>query len=251
MSKRWYQENRRDPWRREARSKGYRARSAYKLKQIQDRFSVMRKGDAVLDIGCHPGGWTQIAVEEVGEDGLVIGVDLLATSPVEGAKLIIGDATEDATIMQVEEFLGGRMLNVVISDISPSLTGRYDTDQAISLELSTTVLDVAMGVLQPGGTFVTKTFQGTGIEGLVDAAKDRFSNVQRYAPTASRNASSETYLICRNKLPRAKRGTNGRTAMEQVSDHLKNLGIVTNRNDPEEEVTTLVGLRKLSRKEEE
>ena len=115
----------------------------------------MRKGDAVLDIGCHPGGWTQVAVEEVGENGLVVGVDLLATSPVEGAKLIIGDATEDATITQVEQFLEGRMLNVVISDISPSLTGRYDTDQAISLELSTTVLDVAMGVLQPGGTFVT------------------------------------------------------------------------------------------------
>ena len=180
---------------------------------------------------------------------MVVGVDLLATSPVEGAKLIIGDATEDSTITQVEEFLEGRMLNVVISDISPSLTGRYDTDQAISLELSTTVLDVAVGVLQPGGTFVTKTFQGTGIEGLVDAAKDRFSNVQRYAPTASRNASSETYLICRNKLPRARKGANGRTAMEQVSDHLKNIGIVTNRNDPEEEVDTLVGLRKLSRRE--
>ena len=79
--------------------------------------------------------------------------------------------------------------------------------------------------------------------------KDRFSNVQRYAPTASRNASSETYLICRNKLPRARKRANGRTAMEQVSDHLKNIGIVTNRNDPEEEVATLVGLRKLSRRE--
>ena len=251
MSKRWYQENRRDPWRREARSKGYRARSAYKLKQIQDRFSVMRKGDAVLDIGCHPGGWTQVAVEEVGEDGLVVGVDLLATSPVEGAKLIIGDATEDATITQVEEFLEGRLLNVVISDISPSLTGRYDTDQAISLELSTTVLDVAMGVLQPGGTFVTKTFQGTGIEGLVDAAKDRFSNVQRYAPTASRNASSETYLICRNKLPRPRRRADGRTAMEQVSDHLSDLGIVTTPNENGEDLPTMVGLRRLSKREEE
>ena len=90
----------------------------------------MRKGDAVSDIGCHPGGWTQVAVEEVGENGLVVGVDLLATSPVEGAKLIIGDATEDATITQVEQFLEGRMLNVVISDISPSLTGRYDTDRS-------------------------------------------------------------------------------------------------------------------------
>tara|TARA_B100000575_G_scaffold175925_1_gene141054 strand:- start:2639 stop:3391 length:753 start_codon:yes stop_codon:yes gene_type:complete len=250
VSKRWYQENRRDPWRREARSKGYRARSAYKLKQIQDRFSVIRRGDSVLDIGCHPGGWTQVAVEEAGENGSVIGVDLLATSPVEGAKLIIGDATEESTLQQIRDILGEEDLNVVISDISPRLTGRYDTDQAISLELSTTVLDVATKVLRPGGTFVTKTFQGTGIEGLVDAAKDRFSNVQRYAPTASRNASSETYLICRNKLPRPRRRADGRTAMEQVADHLSDLGIVTTPNEDEEDLPTMVGLRRLSKREE-
>ena len=75
MSKRWYQENRRDPWRREARSKGYRARSAYKLKQIQDKFGIIRKGDSVLDVGCHPGGWTQVAVEEVGENGFVYAIE--------------------------------------------------------------------------------------------------------------------------------------------------------------------------------
>ena len=250
MSKRWYQENRRDPWRREARSKGYRARSAYKLKQIQDRFSVIRRGDYVLDIGCHPGGWTQVAVEESGENGLVIGVDLLATSPVEGARLIIGDATEESTLLQIRSLLEGEDLNVVISDISPRLTGRYDTDQAISLELSTTVLDVAIEVLRPGGTFVTKTFQGTGIEGLVEV-KDRFSNVQRFAPTASRNSSSETYLICRNKLPSPRKRASGRTAMQQVSDHLSDLGVVTQVEDFEEGITPLVGLRRLSRREEE
>ena len=109
MSKRWYQESRRDPWRREARSKGYRARSAYKLKQIQDRFSVIRRGDNVLDIGCHPGGWTQVAVEESGENGLVIGVDLLATSPVEGARLIIGDATESLHLPKYEVCWGTKI----------------------------------------------------------------------------------------------------------------------------------------------
>ena len=171
MSKRWYQENRRDPWRREAKSKGYRARSAYKLKQIQDKFEIIRKGDYVLDIGCHPGGWTQVAVEEVGEDGYVIGVDLLSTSPVEGATIIIGDITNPNTIEQVNDELEGYNLNCVISDISPRLTGRYDTDQAISLELSTMVLDVAMTILAPGGSFVTKIFQGVGIEGLIEQQK--------------------------------------------------------------------------------
>ncbi len=163
MSKRWYQENRRDPWRREARSKGYRARSAYKLKQIQDKFGIIRKGDSVLDVGCHPGGWTQVAVEEVGENGFVLGVDLLSTSPIEGATVLIGDISEKSTLEQISELLGDRILNTVISDISPKLTGRYDTDQAISLELSTLVMDTAMLILTPGGNFVTKYFKGQGL----------------------------------------------------------------------------------------
>ena len=107
MSKRWHQEKRRDSWGRQARSKGYRARSAYKIKQIQERFGILRPGDAVLDIGCHPGGWTQVLVEEVGEDGLVIAVDLLATSAVEGAEILIGDITERSTIDRIAEFVAG------------------------------------------------------------------------------------------------------------------------------------------------
>ena len=165
MSKRWYQENRRDPWRRQAKSKGYRARSAYKLKQIQEKFGVIREGDAILDLGCHPGGWTQVSVEESGEEGQIIGVDLKSTSPVEGASIIQGNITHAETIERIIELLDGRELNVVLSDISPKLTGRYDTDQAISLELSTMTLDVAMDMLVPGGSFVTKIFQGVGIEG--------------------------------------------------------------------------------------
>ena len=121
MSKRWYQENKRDPWRRDAKSKGYRARSAYKLKQIQEKFGIIRKGDCVLDIGCHPGGWTQVAVEEVGESGKVIGVDLLVTSPVEGATVLVGDITHDSTIEEITGEIAGGQLNCVISDISPGL----------------------------------------------------------------------------------------------------------------------------------
>ena len=244
MSKRWYQENRRDPWRREAKSKGYRARSAYKLKQIQDKFEIIRKGDYVLDIGCHPGGWTQVAVEEVGEDGYVIGVDLLSTSPVEGATILIGDITNPNTIEQVNEELEGYNLNCVISDISPRLTGRYDTDQAISLELSTMVLDAAMPILTPGGSFVTKIFQGVGIEGLIEAAKMRFSSVQRFAPTASRNSSSETYLVCRNKLPKLRKEAEGKTAYQHLKEHLKKLDIVVENEYENDESETKIGFRK-------
>ncbi len=248
MSKRWYQENRRDPWRREARSKGYRARSAYKLKQIQDKFGIIRKGDSVLDVGCHPGGWTQVAVEEVGENGFVLGVDILSTSPIEGASIIIGDISENSTLEEISNLLGDRDINTVISDISPKLTGRYDTDQAISLELSTLVMDKAMLVLTPGGNFVTKIFQGTGIEGLMKAAKQRFSNVQRYAPTASRKSSSETYLICQNKLPRVKGGAQGKTAYQQVQEHLEEIDVLV-KNSETNETPTAKGFRKLKKKE--
>jgi len=249
MSKRWYQDNRRDAWRRIARSKGYRTRSAYKLKQIQERFGIIRRGDAVLDVGCHPGGWTQVAVEEAGEEGLVIGVDLLATSPVDGASIIIGDISEEDTIARIRQTMGERQLNVVVSDISPNLTGRYDTDQTISLELSTLVLDAAMEFIPPGGSFVTKIFQGIGIEGLVTAARDRFSNVQRYSPTASRSASSETYLICQNRLPRARGKARGKSAAEQVQNHLSELGIVV--EDESDEVESRVGFRRIQKREEE
>ncbi|MEC7720679.1 MAG: RlmE family RNA methyltransferase [Candidatus Thermoplasmatota archaeon] len=245
MSKRWYQDNRRDAWRRIARSKGYRTRSAYKLKQIQERFGIIRTGDCVLDVGCHPGGWLQVAVEESGEEGLAIGVDLLATSPVEGATIIIGDITDESTIERISEALEDREINVVVSDISPNLTGRYDTDQTISLELSTLVLDAAMRFIPSGGSFVTKIFQGVGIEGLVDAAKDRFSNVQRFSPTASRSSSSETYLICQNKLQRVRTAARGKTALEQVNQHLSRLGILVEESDEEEE--TVVGFRRLNK----
>ena len=246
MSKRWYQENKRDPWRRDARSKGYRARSAYKLKQIQEKFSIVRKGDCVLDIGCHPGGWTQVAVEEVGESGLVIGVDLLLTSPIDGAIILVGDITQEDTMQEIRDHASKRPINSVISDISPRLTGRYDTDQAISLELSTMALDVATEVLTQGGSFITKVFQGAGIEGLVDAAKLRFSSVGRYSPTASRSASSETYLICQRRL--AKTIGPEESAMEFLSRHLASIGIVVEDRD-DQEIESKVGFRKVPRKE--
>ncbi len=245
MSKRWYQENKRDPWRRDAKSKGYRARSAYKLKQIQEKFGILRRGDAVLDIGCHPGGWTQVAIEEVGESGTVIGVDLLATSPIEGAIILVGDITKEETIGEIEGNLGNRKLNAVISDISPRLTGRYDTDQAISLELSTMALDVACELLSPGGCFVTKVFQGAGIEGLVDAAKLRFSAVGRFSPTASRSASSETYLICQKRHQMTE---GDGTAMEYVQSHLSSIGIVVD-DDDDQALDPKVGFRKIPKRE--
>ena len=265
MSKRWFQAHQRDTWRRQARSKGYRARSAFKLKQIQEKFTLIREGDLILDVGSHPGGWTQVSVEETGPNGLVIGIDLLASAPVEGAQMVIGDVTETTSqelildLLQAGTKVDGtslppvgadetRLFNTIVSDISPRLTGQYDRDQAISLELVAMVFDFTMPLLVPGGAFVTKIFQGTGIEGLVNAAKQRFSRVQRFSPEASRNSSSEVFLVCKNKLPRPKKGSRGTSVAQELNTHLESEGIIQHKDSaPIDSVKS--GFRRIPKKE--
>ena len=265
MSKRWFQAHQRDTWRRQARSKGYRARSAFKLKQIQEKFQLIREGDLVLDVGSHPGGWTQVSVEETGPNGLVIGIDLLASAPVEGAQMVIGDVTDKSSQETILALLNEglkvdgtnlpeladdeiRLFNTIVSDISPRLTGQYDRDQAISLELVAMVFDFTLPLLAPGGAFVTKIFQGTGIEGIVKAAKQRFSRVQRFSPDASRNSSSEVFLVCKNKLPRPKKGSRGSSVSQELDLHLESEGIIQQKDsEPITEVKS--GFRRIPKKE--
>lgn len=231
MSKRWYSEHRRDPWRRDAKASGYRARSAYKLLQIQKRFELMREGDTVIDVGCHPGGWSQVAVEVTGYEGRVIAVDLEPCAPIDGVELVVGDITEKQTQDLIMKMLEGSPIHSIVSDISPSLTGQYERDQAISIDLVCAVMDFSFPILNPGGSFVTKIFQGRGIEGVIEAAKGRFSKVQRYSPEASRNSSSETFLVCVNKLPRARGFGPKETVAEFVERTMIESGILTEDED--------------------
>ena len=201
MADRWADTHRRDAWRKKAKNSGYRARSAFKLKQIQDKFNIIREGDLVLDVGCHPGGWSQVSVECVGERGKVVGVDLEPCEPVEGCVFVVGDITENETQKKTIDAFSNSEINSIVSDISPNLTGNWSRDQIISLQLVASVLDFSLPLLCPGGNFVTKIFQGEGIENLINLVKPRFSNVRRYSPEASRNSSSEVYLICKNHIP--------------------------------------------------
>ena len=231
MSKRWYSEHRSDPWRRKARQEGYRARSAFKLKEIQDKFSPIRFGDAVLDVGCAPGGWSQVACELVGNEGLVVGVDLQTTSPMDGASFIIGDIQDKIIQEATREAFQGRVINTIISDISPDISGRYDIDQAVSIDLVTMVCDFSLPLLNPGGAFITKVFQGPGLDALVRALKRRFSKVHRFSPISSRNASSEIYLVCKNLKPH--HGGLIQTVGDEILDSLAKDGIVDNSDDDE------------------
>ncbi|MDA8546881.1 RlmE family RNA methyltransferase [Euryarchaeota archaeon] len=201
MADHWIENHKRDSWRRQAKASGYRARSAFKLKQIQERFNLLREGDIILDVGCHPGGWAQVATEIVGETGWVIGVDLEACQPVEGSILLVGDITDPHTQQRVLEELNERPLHSIISDISPNITGKWDMDQAVAMTLVALVYDFSLPLLCKGGSFVTKLFQGVGVEELIDVVKPFFSDVRRFSPHASRNSSSEVYLICRNFMP--------------------------------------------------
>ena len=243
MSKRWYSEHRSDPWRRKARQEGYRARSAFKLKEIQEKFFPIRHGDTVLDVGCAPGGWSQVACELVGNEGMVVGVDLQTTSPISGAFFIVGDIQDRVTQDSTREAFQGRVINTIISDISPDISGRYDIDQAISIDLVTMVCDFSLPLLNPGGAFITKVFQGPGLDALVRALKRRFSKVHRFSPISSRNASSEIYLVCKNLKPH--HGALVQTVGDEILNSLAEDGIVDN---PEDEVIPKTGFSVLRRK---
>ena len=231
MSKRWYNEHRRDPWRRKAKSSGYRSRSAYKLLQCQEKFNLIREGDTVLDIGCHPGGWSQVSVELTGETGRVIAIDLRPCEPVPGVELMVGDITEEGTQREILQMLQRKPIHAIVSDISPRLTGQYEMDQAISVDLVCMVMDFAIPLLNDGGSFITKVFQGRGIEAIVRAAKIRFSKVQRFSPVASRNSSSEVYLVCKNRLPANKIDGDEISIRMSVEKELADQGFIINSED--------------------
>ncbi len=238
MSKRWYSEHRSDPWRRKARQEGYRARSAFKLKEIQEKFTPIRNGDAVLDVGCAPGGWSQVACELVGNEGIVVGVDLQTTSPIEGALFIVGDIQDKIVQKSTREAFQGRVINTVISDISPEISGRYDIDQAVSIDLVSMVCDFSLPLLNSGGSFTTKVFQGPGLDALVRALRRRFSKVHRFSPISSRNASSEIYLVCKNLKPHhvGLKQSVGNEILESLAKD----GIIDNP-DTEEEIIAKTG----------
>ncbi len=195
---RWYQDRRRDSYYKQAKKQGYRARSAFKLKQMQDKFRLLRPGHAVADLGCAPGGWSQVLVELVAPDGIVVGVDLQKTRPVEGAQFIQGDFTQTDTRRRLAELLaatGRTHLDAVVSDMAPDMSGTYDLDQARSVHLSTLALEFADAHLIAGGTFLCKVFEGADFQEFREAVRARYKRVQQFHPPASRKQSSEVYLV--------------------------------------------------------
>ena len=188
-------QGRSDAFQRKARREGYRARSTYKLKDIQKRSKIFKTGDKVLDLGAAPGGWSQVALEFIGEEGKLVGVDLQHILPLKGALFIQGDLREKEIRDQLHELMP--KADVVISDMSPNLSGNYSVDQARSVELSSLALEIASE--RKASAFVVKVFEGADFQEYRKAVIDEFGSVRTLSPEASRKQSSEVYLIAKRK----------------------------------------------------
>jgi 23S rRNA (uridine2552-2'-O)-methyltransferase len=186
-----------DPFVRKARAHGYRSRAAFKLQEIIERDKLVRPGMVVVELGAAPGGWSQVLAQRLGPRGKLIAVDLLEMQPIGGAQLIQGDFREEATLREVESALPAGGADLVVSDMAPHITGVSSTDQARSQHLVELAIDFALGHLQPGGALLVKAFHGSGIEELRKKMRQAFAVVQVRKPKASRDRSSEFYLLGR------------------------------------------------------
>jgi 23S rRNA (uridine2552-2'-O)-methyltransferase len=200
MSRRWVSERKNDPYYKRAKRENYHSRAAYKLKQMDDRFGIIKKGDTIIDLGAAPGGWSQVAAERSAPDGLVISIDLRPISEIEGAVTMRGDAfaTETAEkVIALLESKGRGRADVILSDMSPNISGVYDIDHAKSIDLVKRAMELCSALLRPGGTFVAKVFEGEAMKELMNEAKERFNMAKPHAPEATRTRSSEIYIVCK------------------------------------------------------
>lgn len=203
VNKAWLHDHINDPYVKLASREGYRARAAYKLKEIDETFGLIKPGQLVVDLGCTPGAWSQYVRRRlspsgaaVGDlDGTIIGLDLLAMEPIEGVTFIQGDFREDTVLQQLEQALQGRQADVVVSDMAPNLSGIASADAARVEYLVELAIAFAQQHMKPQGALVAKVFHGGSYNDVVQRFKAAFTVVKPYKPKASRDRSSETFLV--------------------------------------------------------
>jgi len=200
-SQAWLERQLNDPFVVEARAKGYRSRAAFKLTEIDDRFHLIRSGSRVIDLGCAPGGWVQVALERGAS--AVVGVDLLPVDPLPPAQLVQMDFTDPDCGPKLMELLGAAP-DIVLCDIAPNTIGHKQTDHLRIITLIEAGAEFAVEVLKPGGAFVCKAFQGGETAMMLKLLKASFTDVKHFKPKASRSGSSELYLVATGFKPRAK-----------------------------------------------
>jgi 23S rRNA (uridine2552-2'-O)-methyltransferase len=194
QSQRWLERQLNDPYVQAAKAQGWRSRAAFKLIELDEKFRLLKPGARVVDLGCAPGGWAQVAMRKAGERGRVVGLDLLPVDPVPGATILQGDFQDPAAEAAVEQALGGQA-DLVLSDMAPNTTGHAATDHLRIMALAELALDFALRVLAPGGGFVAKVFAGGSEKTFLETLKQNFAQVRHAKPPASRKDSAELYVV--------------------------------------------------------
>ena len=203
INKAWLNDHVNDTYVKLAQKEGFRARAAYKLKEIDEQFGLVRSGATVVDLGCAPGAWSQYVRRRLSPEGAaagalngtIIGLDILPMEPIEGVIYLQGDFREAEVLAQLEDALQGRPVDVVVSDMAPNLSGIASTDAARITHLVELAVDFASAHLRPEGALVVKLFHGAGYSELVQLFRETFHVVKPVKPKASRDKSSETFLV--------------------------------------------------------
>lgn len=199
-SKAWMQEHLNDPYVKMAQKDGYRARAAYKLLEIDDKDKLIKPGMVVVDLGSTPGSWSQVAVQRLQDkhglmQGRVIALDLLEMTPIPGVEFIQGDFREQAVLSQLESTLKNKPVDLVIADMAPNMSGISSVDQANAAYLTELALEFSKDWLKPEGNFLVKVFIGSGFDEIMLQMRGLFEKVVTRKPKASRDRSSEVYLL--------------------------------------------------------
>jgi len=193
--KAWMNEHVDDHWVKEATRRGYRSRAAFKLIELAEKDKLLRPGMSAVDLGSAPGSWSQVLREKLGRQGTIVALDLLDMDPVPGVNFLKGDFREDEALAELTKMLAGRPVDLVLSDLSPNLSGIESVDQARSVHLGELALEFAQDWLRPGGDLVVKAFQGEGFVEFQRLAQQRFDKIYVRKPKASRDRSREVYLV--------------------------------------------------------
>lgn len=197
-SRRWLQEHERDVYVKRAREEGYRSRAVFKLEEIQRTDRILRPGMTVVDLGAAPGGWSQLAAKILRGKGRIIALDILPMDEIAGVEFIQGDFSSDEVLDKLKETLGEDRVQLVMSDMAPNMSGIADVDHDRSMYLVELALDFAKSHLTPGGDFLVKVFQGRSFQPFMAELRKAFGTVKVRKPPASRQRSSELYLLARN-----------------------------------------------------
>jgi 23S rRNA (uridine2552-2'-O)-methyltransferase len=197
-SGRWLKEHFDDEYVKRAQQLGYRSRATFKLLEINEKDRLLKKGMVVVDLGAAPGGWSQIAADIVGDKGQVVALDILPMDPLPGVTVLEGDFHEEAVLQQLLAAIGGRPVDLVMSDMAPNISGMRSVDQPRAMYLAELTLDLAKTVLKPGGEMLVKVFQGEGFDEFIKECRGCFRKVIIRKPAASRPRSREVYVLARN-----------------------------------------------------